>query len=294
MTTRNLILNTDSYKLTHYLQYPPGTTEVSSYIESRGGQFEDAVFFGLQAFLKEYLARPITTADIDEAEAIAQIHLGVFNRSGWERIVTRHDGYLPVEIEAVPEGTVLPTHVPLVQLRNTDPDAFWVPSYLETALLRAVWYPSTVASLSFACRKVLRAYLAETADTLDPLDFQLHDFGARGATTDEAAGVGGAGHLLNFKGTDTMAALLVTRRYYHEAMAGFSIPASEHSTMTSWGRAGSGSVGLSCIEHRRRFIGIDLNPKFIKLTEDRLNTAFDKSYINGNRSAWDRILKQLN
>jgi nicotinamide phosphoribosyltransferase len=85
---------------------------------------------------------------------------------------------------------------------------------------------------------VLKQYLAETADSLDPLDFQLHDFGARGATSDEAAGLGGAGHLLNFKGTDTMAALLAARRYYGEALAGFSIPASEHSTMTSWGRSG--------------------------------------------------------
>ena len=237
MTTQNLILNTDSYKLSHFRQYPAGTTEVSSYIEPRGGVFDDAVFFGLQAFLKEYLARPISMADVDEAQAIAELHLGVFNRQGWEHIVRAQRGYLPVEIEAVPEGSVLPTHIPLVQVRNTDPQAFWVTSYLETALLRAVWYPSTVASLSFACRKVLCKYLAETADTLDPLDFQLHDFGARGATSDEAAGLGGAGHLLNFKGTDTMAALLVARRYYGEALAGFSIPTSEHSTMTSWGRS---------------------------------------------------------
>ncbi|MGH8429185.1 MAG: nicotinate phosphoribosyltransferase [Solimonas sp.] len=239
MTTQNLLLNTDSYKLSHYLQYPPGTERVNSYIEPRGGLFRDVVFFGLQAFLKEYLARPITRADVDEAEAVAMAHVGVFNRAGWDRLVDRHGGLLPVEIEAIAEGSVLQPLIPLLQIRNTDPDFFWLPGHLETALLRGVWYPTTVASLSFACKKVLRRYLDETAENPEAvLPFQLHDFGARGATTAEAAGIGGAGHLLNFMGTDTMAALLVARRHYAEPMAGFSIPASEHSTMTAWGRAG--------------------------------------------------------
>lgn len=243
MTTQNLLLNTDSYKLSHFLQYPPGTTEVNSYIEPRGGALEDVVFFGLQAFLKEYLARPITRRDVDEAEAIAQAHVGVFNRLDWDTLVDRYEGRLPVEIEAVAEGTVLDTLIPVVQIRNTDPEFYWLPGYLETALLRAVWYPTTVASLSFACKKVLKRYLDDTAEDPDAvLPFQLHDFGARGATTDEAAGIGGAGHLLNFMGTDTMAALLVAKRHYGEAMAGFSIPASEHSTMTAWGRAGEAAA----------------------------------------------------
>lgn len=239
MANQNLLLNTDSYKLSHYLQYPPGTERVNCYIEPRGGIFRDVLFFGLQAFLKEVLARPITRADVDEAEAVAMAHVGTFNRAGWDRVVNVHGGRLPVQIEAVAEGTVLQPLVPLVQIRNTDRELFWLPGYLETALLRAVWYPTTVASLSFACKKVLRAYLDDTAE--DPaavLPFQLHDFGARGATGDEAAGLGGAGHLVNFMGTDTLAALLVARRHYGEALAGFSIPASEHSTMTAWGRAG--------------------------------------------------------
>ncbi|MDB5968330.1 MAG: nicotinate phosphoribosyltransferase [Hydrocarboniphaga sp.] len=253
MTTQNLILNTDSYKLSHYLQYPPGTEVINSYIEPRGGELKDVAFFGLQAFLKEYLSKPITLADIDEAETLAKAHVGFFNRAGWECILEKHGGFLPVEIEAVPEGTVLGTRIPLVQIRNTDPELHWLPSYLETALLRAVWYPTTVASLSFACKKELRRYLDETSD--DPaavLPFQLHDFGARGATTDEAAGIGGAGHLLNFMGTDTLAALLVARKHYDEPLAGFSIPASEHSTMTSWGKNGEADAYRNMVE---RFAG---------------------------------------
>lgn len=251
MTTprHNLILNTDSYKLSHFRQYPPGTTQVNSYIEPRGGELRDVLFFGLQSFLKRYLAAPLTQADVDEAEALAMAHVGVFNREGWQRVVDVHGGRLPVEIEALPEGSVLGTQVPVVQIRNTDPALFWLPSYLETALLRAVWYPTTVASLSFACKRVLRRYLDETAD--DPaavLPFQLHDFGARGATSDEAAALGGAGHLVNFMGTDTLSAVLLARRDYAEPMAAFSIPASEHSTMTSWGRDGEAEAYRNMIE----------------------------------------------
>jgi len=247
--TTNLILNTDSYKLSHFRQYPPGTQVINSYIESRGGALPDTVFFGLQAFLKTTLSRAVTRADIDEAEEIAMAHVGVFNRAGWETLIHRHGGLLPVEIEAVPEGSVLPARTPVVQLRNTDPDFWWLPSYLETAMLRAVWYPTTVASLSYACKKVLRTYLDDTAEDPDAvIGFQLHDFGARGATTDEAAGLGGLGHLINFLGTDTMAALLVARKHYHEPMAGFSIPASEHSTMTAWGKAGECDAYRNMIE----------------------------------------------
>lgn len=238
----NLILDTDSYKFTHHLQYPPGTREVSSYIEARGGAWPAVVFFGLQAFLQAYWTRPLTRADVDAAEALALAHIGVFNRHGWMHIVEQHGGYLPVEIEAVPEGSVLPLQRPLLQIRNTDAAAYWLPGHLETALLRAVWYPSTVASLSFACRGILQRYLAETADTLDALPFQLHDFGARGVSSEASAALGGAAHLLNFQGTDTVSALRLLQRHYHEPLAGYSIPASEHSTMTSWGRAGESAA----------------------------------------------------
>ena len=137
--TQNLLLNTDSYKLSHAAQYPPGTTEVSSYIESRGGALDEIVFFGLQAFLKSVLSKPITRQDIDEAEALALAHMGLFNREGWKVILERHNGFLPLEIQALQEGSVVSPGVPVVQVRNTDPDAFWLVSHIETALLRAVW-----------------------------------------------------------------------------------------------------------------------------------------------------------
>ena len=235
----NLILNTDSYKASHFLQYPAGVEVVSSYIEARGGQFKNALFFGLQAFIKETLSKPVTRADIDEAEALFAAHGVPFFRQGWEHIVQQHGGFLPIEIEALPEGSIVPNGNALVQIRNTDPQAYWLTSYLETALLRAVWYPTTVATLSWQVKQTLRQALETTCDNLAAeLPFKLHDFGARGVSSHESAALGGMAHLVNFRGTDTVAALLAAKRYYGADMAGFSIPAAEHSTITAWGRDG--------------------------------------------------------
>jgi len=199
----NLILNTDSYKASHFLQYPAGTQVVSSYIESRGGQFPQTLFFGLQAFIKEYLLKSVTTADIDEAEALFAAHGVPFFRQGWEQIVQQHGGFLPIEIQALPEGMIVPTGNALVQIRNTDPQAFWLTSYLETALLRAVWYPTTVATLSWQVKQSIRQALEATCDNpANELLFKLHDFGARGVSSHESAALGGMAHLVNFMGSD--------------------------------------------------------------------------------------------
>ena len=232
------ITRTDSYKFSQWNQYPKGTTHISSYIESRGGETE-SVFFGLQAFIKDYLTTPITMSDVNRAERAITAHGLPFNREGWEIIVNEHGGKLPVEIQAVPEGTVMGTHNVQVQVVNTDPRLWWLTSYLETALLRAVWYPSTVATKSRKMKKVIAKALHETSDVpvMDQLMFKLHDFGARGASSSETAMLGGMGHLINFMGTDTFEAVEGVMAYYNtDEVVGFSIPASEHSTITSWGR----------------------------------------------------------
>ena len=235
----NPILATDSYKQSHFRQYPPEADVISAYVEARpGGASDQVLFLGLQPYLIDYLGRPVTRADVDEAEALCAAHGVPFNRSGWSAIVTDHGGHLPLEIRALPEGMVVPAGVPLVQVENTDPRMPWLATFVETALLRAVWYPSTVATMSWQCRQVILAGLERTSD--DPqgqLPFKLHDFGARGVSSAESAGLGGMAHLVNFQGTDTMEALLAARRYYDADIAGFSIPAAEHSTITSWGRA---------------------------------------------------------
>jgi nicotinamide phosphoribosyltransferase len=234
---KNLILNTDSYKVSMFKQYPAGTTGVYSYIESRGGRYDRTVFFGLQAFIKEYLLEPITQADIDIADEILTAHGEPFNRIGWEYILRVYRGFLPVVIRAVPEGTVVPVKNVLATIENTDPECFWLTTWLETALLRAVWYGTTVATQSYTIKQVILDYLEKTGDP-STIDFKLHDFGARGVSSLESAGIGGAAHLVNFMGTDTISGVLYAREYYNAGIAGFSIPAAEHSTITSWGRAG--------------------------------------------------------
>ena len=232
---KNILLNTDSYKVSMFKQYPVGTTGVYSYIESRGGRYDRTVMFGLQAFIKEYLLEPITQEDIDIADEILSAHGEPFNRNGWEYILRTHGGYLPVVIRAVPEGTVVPVKNVLATIENTDPECFWLTTYLETALLRAVWYPTTVATQSYTIKRVILDYLEKTGDP-SLIDFKLHDFGARGVSSMESAGIGGAAHLVNFMGSDTITGVLFAREYYNAGIAGFSIPAAEHSTITSWGR----------------------------------------------------------
>lgn len=235
----NIILASDGYKITHWKQYPPGTEVVYSYLESRGGRFPSTIFFGLQYYLQRYLrGQVVTQSKINQAEERLAPYIGAdnFNRAGWEYILKEHDGRLPVRIRAVPEGTDVPVSNVLMTIENTDPNCFWLTNFLETMLVR-VWYPITVATLSNYIRRKLKIYLDNTGDA-SGLDFMLHDFGYRGVSSEESAGIGGAAHLLNFNGTDTIAGIEFLREYYSpsdDELIGASIPASEHSTITSWG-----------------------------------------------------------
>ena len=231
----SIILDTDSYKCSMYKQYPPGTEYIYSYVESRGGEYDNTVFFGLQAFIKQYLTMPIFQSDIDDAESIITAHGEPFNREGWQYILDEHDGYLPLHIKAVHEGTVVPVKNVLATIVNTDPNCFWLTTWVETALLRAIWYPTTVCTQSWTIKQLIKEYIGETSDS-DNIDFKLHDFGARGVSSLESASIGSAAHLVNFRGTDTISGLLFGRKYYNGINIGFSVPASEHSTITSWGK----------------------------------------------------------
>jgi nicotinamide phosphoribosyltransferase len=105
---------------------------------------------------------------------------------------------------------------------------------MET-LLSMIWYPITVATQSYYMKQSILTHLDKTG-TLEDIGFKLHDFGFRGVSSKETAGIGGVAHLVNFVGTDNMAALQIAKKYYNSKCAGFSIPASEHSTITSYGK----------------------------------------------------------
>ena len=222
--SRNILLNADSYKVSMFKQYPAGTTGVYSYIEARGGRFNETVFFGLQAFIKEYLTTPITQADIDIADEILTAHGEPFNREGWQYILDNCGGYLPVVIRAVPEGSVVPVKNVLCVIENTDRNVPWLTTWVETALLRAIWYPTTVATQSWNIKRVIAEYLEKTGDP-SLIDFKLHDFGARGVSSLESAGLGGAAHLVNFMGTDTISGILAAREYLFSAIS--SLPSAD-------------------------------------------------------------------
>lgn len=240
MNTHNIILRTDGYKLSQFLQYPPKTTKIFSYGASRGSNYTDRnLFFGLQYYLKANLSKPITHADIDEARLIVTAYGAPFNEAGWRYIVDKHNGVFPLRIRALAEGTIAPTGTVLYTVENTDPECFWLVSYLESAILRDVWYMTTVATNSRLCKEAILDGLRKTSDTPEEeVSFKLHDFGARGVSSHESAGMGGLAHIVNFSGSDTIEGIMFGMEYYDAPVSAFGIPASEHSTITSWMRSG--------------------------------------------------------
>lgn len=253
MNQDNLILATDSYKLGHWNQYPHDTEGVYSYFESRtGALYPETVFFGLQHIISQYLRAPISADDIEEAAYLSKIHFGnekMFNRIGWEYILHEHGGYLPLRIKAVPEGSVIPTGNVMMTVENTDRNCYWLTNAVES-LLTHVWYPSTVATVSYHVKLALANMLDKTSDSQDGLPFMLHDFGYRGASSHESAAIGGAAHLVNFKGTDTLPAMLLAIDSYNADIdtLAFSVPATEHSVMTSLGKDGEMDIVRQVID----------------------------------------------
>lgn len=243
-TQENLVMLADAYKYSHSKLYYPGTTKIYSYLESRGGLFDSTVFFGLQYFLKHYLEGEVITKEkVDEAELAMQEvfnRTDVFERARFDYIIEKHGGRLPIRIKAVAEGSVIPVNNALMTIENTDPECFWVTNFIETLLMQ-VWYPSTIASLSMQIKKIVEVYFEETAskEAIAGIDYVLNDFGFRGVSSVESAGLGGAAHLLSFYGSDNMMAAQVLRKYYDaKKMYASSVPATEHSVCTLLGEAG--------------------------------------------------------
>lgn len=217
----------------HFLQYPKGTEHIYSYMESRGGEYPATIFFGLRYYLLEYLSKKITLDNIDEAMRYAETHGVPFNRDGWLYILSKYDGALPLTIQAVREGLLYKTGTVLMTIMNTDPMVPWLTNWFETLLMK-VWYPTTVATKSYYVKQIIQGAYDKSSDVTS-VDFSYHNFGDRGSTSVEAAMIGGMAHLTQFMGTDNFGAILGMDKYYN-IKTGFSIPASEHSTITSWGK----------------------------------------------------------
>ena len=233
-------LKSDSYKHSHHKMMVDKLRRVYSYLESRGGFSDEVVFFGLNYILKEHFEGVVVThKQVDFAKIIIDAHMGpgIFNEAGWRRIVDVHGGKLPLRIHALPEGTIVPNHCALMTVENTDDECAFITNFSETLLVQ-VWNPITVATNSREMLKIVHEYLQLTADNLDGLLFKMHDFGYRGVSSQETAAISAAAHLVNSMGTDTLPGIILAMEYYNAEMAGFSIPATEHSVMCSWSRAG--------------------------------------------------------
>ncbi|CAF3811331.1 unnamed protein product [Adineta steineri] len=234
----NILLKADSYKISHHSQYPPEINIVYAYLESRGGNYPEQVFFGLQYILKKHLIGQVVTKEkLAEATKFWTEHFGhdYIEKDMWEYIIEKHNGHLPIRIKAVPEGTVVPTGNVLMTIENTDPKCPSLTTFLETILLQ-VWYPITIATNSREIKKILLKALVRTGDpTL--IKNQMHDFGFRGVSSYETSAIGSCAHLTSFYGTDTISGCVLAKNYYSaQEIAAHSIPASEHSTMVSWTR----------------------------------------------------------
>ena len=231
----NIILDADAYKPGHGFVLPANTTQSISYIEARR-KGKIIVPFGLQMWIESYLTTPITRSDVDEADEVYGGAGVPFNRKPWDIIVNEMNGFLPLSIMAIPEGTVTRSSTPLVSVTNTDDRFAFLPSFIETSLQRGVWYPTTIASLDYESYKQLKYFYDHGSDNPSMLGFALHSFGSRGVSTQETAAVGGLSHLVYFSGTDDMVALRAAKKFYNAPLAGFSVAASEHSIQCAYGK----------------------------------------------------------
>lgn len=249
--TQTALSSIDSYKLGHADQYPEGTTKVYSNFTPRSLKHLPVprqcgtirvVWFGLQAFLNDLQSvwqETFFGRSKDEVVAEFMELVGPFcgprgfNQS---RIEWLHDlGYLPIEIKSLPEGTLVPAGVPVLTITNTLPEAYWLPNFLETWLSADLWKPSTAATISYTYRKIIDHYAELTGGNKEFVMWQGHDFSSRGMSGIQDAARTGAGHLLSFAGTDNVTAVQLVNDAYHgkETFVGGSVPATEHSTMTS-------------------------------------------------------------
>ena len=239
----NIILEADSYKYTHHNQYAPATKKIYSYLESRGKSEgiagdPETVFFGLQPILIKLSGMAFDRNDILEAKAIVDSNLGdgTFPLENWNSLFEDYGGYLPIEIKAVPEGSVVGCNNVLMTITNTDERYAWLVGFLETMLLQ-VWYPITVATYAHNVKKVILKWLKRNSTSIEAVNFMFHDFGVRGSTSMESAAIGGSAHLLSFRGTDNIPALKFIEKNYGGSFTGLSVPAMEHSTIMSWGES---------------------------------------------------------
>ena len=249
----NPLLLTDFYKISHYQQYPKGTEIVYSNLTARKSMIkgiDKVVFFGLQYFIKKYLIdyfdehffKKDKESIINDYSRRIRTSLGA-DLPNYKHIEDLHDlGYLPLEIKALPEGSLVNLRVPMLTIKNTKPEFFWLTNFIESFMSCVLWKPITSATIAHEYRKLLDKYAEETGMPKEFVQWQGHDFSFRGMSCLESAELSGMGHLLSFTGTDTIPAIDAVENYYYENaekyLIGGSVPATEHSVMCTGSKEG--------------------------------------------------------
>lgn len=253
----NPILQPDSYKYSHWKLFPPAMHDSSYYLAprwSRLGPDVEVVPLGISMWIND-VREFFDSTDVKHAKRIVDAHIGpgVFNEQGFDKI--RRRGTWPIYLEAVEEGVPVPIGTPLAQMRSVD-GFKWVPGFLETDFMRAVYPMTTVATISREMKKKIAKRLMKTQGHLGGIEFMLHDFGARGAASRESAANGGFAHMLSFLGSDTISAIHVYEDHYSDMsvaaemlpMPIFSIPATEHSVVTPYGESNESDAHETIID----------------------------------------------
>lgn len=231
---RNLILETDSYKFGHFEVTPKDTLGVHASIIPRV-RGKTVMLAMLVPWILHKLTQPITQENIDEAEEFARLHGEPFNREGWQLVLDKYNGLLPITIRGVPEGMPIKSGLPLAFIECTIPELSWLVGWIEASIQRAVWSCSTIASRDYEFKKDLKLLYENSDSPLEDLEFALHDFGARGVTSGESAMYSGGAHLYNFMGSDTVEGVHFINKAYRSPMSAYSVRATEHYIECSYG-----------------------------------------------------------
>ncbi|UPW35827.1 putative nicotinate phosphoribosyltransferase [Pseudomonas phage EM] len=273
-------LSTDGYKIGHGSMYSEGTQLVYSNLTPRSDKiyrkthatafYEGTLkWVGGRAAWKEIVEAWDEFFKQDEERAIgryARFLTGYFGREmeAVEQLRALHKlGYLPLELKSLDEGLSVNMGVPVLTIKNTLPEFYWLVNYHETLISAMTWKTATNATIAAEYAAMGRHYANLTGCYDDfLLSVQFHDFSARGMSGIEDAARSGVGHLTSFVGSDTLAAAIYAEDYYSaEGLVACSVPATEHAVATSNILRIEKSVGKGRTEAERQFL-IELMEKF--------------------------------
>jgi nicotinamide phosphoribosyltransferase len=293
---RNILLDTDIYKLSHPAQYPKGLSKLFSYGECRvGAMHEKQMAFGYQPIIMEHFAGDvIDPSRINEAHEEACAYFGYdnyFNKKDWDKILTKYKGKLPVTIGAVKEGSLIPTSTALFYLHSNDKLFAPYVNSLETILSHS-WYTTNIATNGFYRKLALYELAIEcgmtSEDALELIQYMYHDFAFRGVTCAEQAARGAMAHLIHFRGSDTTIGDRALKVYYgtKENSILKSVWATEHSVATSYG-SGEG-------EYNYVLAQLDRTPAdaIISIVADSYNTENFILNVIGREDIRQRIINR--